>query len=119
MNLIKPVGMRKNRNWNPVAYYLFQCPECNAEVERGYQSGLKTATCGCNKYVRDRRKKTERTCLMCNKKFMSWGPGNHRCARCDKKIYQAGDNTYYETPVFKMHHRNIHIDTTSEKRFVE
>ncbi|MEK6558950.1 MAG: hypothetical protein AABZ43_02305 [Planctomycetota bacterium] len=44
--------------------------------------------------------KAERRCLMCAKKFISRGPHNRRCQRCNQKIDQAAENTFYMPTVY-------------------
>ncbi|MBM4053835.1 MAG: hypothetical protein FJ264_04005 [Planctomycetes bacterium] len=44
--------------------------------------------------------KAERSCLMCGKKFVSRGPHNRRCPRCNQKIDQAAENTFYMPTVY-------------------
>lgn len=49
----------------------------------------------------------KRICLMCNKPFKSKGPHNRRCKVCNLKIYQAGENTYFEKSVNKMYQKGV------------
>ncbi|MDN3513401.1 MAG: hypothetical protein NG747_03265 [Candidatus Brocadia sp.] len=44
--------------------------------------------------------KAERSCLMCGKKFISRGPHNRRCPKCNQKIDQAAENTFYMPTVY-------------------
>jgi tRNA(Ile2) C34 agmatinyltransferase TiaS len=44
--------------------------------------------------------KAERACLMCGKKFISRGPHNRRCQKCNQKIDQAAENTFYMPTVY-------------------
>lgn len=44
--------------------------------------------------------RAERTCLMCGKKFVSRGPHNRRCQKCNQKIDQAAENTFYMPTVY-------------------
>ncbi|MDR4508621.1 MAG: hypothetical protein MRJ65_10375 [Candidatus Brocadiaceae bacterium] len=44
--------------------------------------------------------KAERNCLMCGKKFISRGAHNRRCQRCNQKIDQAAENTFYMPTVY-------------------
>ena len=37
---------------------------------------------------------------MCGKKFISRGPHNRRCQRCNQKIDQAAENTFYMPTVY-------------------
>lgn len=44
--------------------------------------------------------KAERFCLMCGKKFISRGPHNRRCQKCNQRIDQAAENTFYMPTVY-------------------
>ncbi|MFO0794348.1 MAG: hypothetical protein U0586_09815 [Candidatus Brocadiaceae bacterium] len=44
--------------------------------------------------------KAERSCLMCGKKFISRGPHNRRCQKCNQKIDQAAENTFYIPTIY-------------------
>ncbi|MDE1889937.1 MAG: hypothetical protein KGJ87_02555 [Planctomycetota bacterium] len=44
--------------------------------------------------------RAERNCLMCGKKFVSRGPHNRRCQKCNQKIDQAAENTFYMPMVY-------------------
>jgi tRNA(Ile2) C34 agmatinyltransferase TiaS len=44
--------------------------------------------------------KAVRTCLMCGKRFVSRGPHNRRCQKCNQKIDQAAENTFYMPTVY-------------------
>ena len=44
--------------------------------------------------------KAERSCLMCGKRFISRGPHNRRCPKCNQKIDQAAENTFYMPTVY-------------------
>ncbi len=44
--------------------------------------------------------KAERSCLMCGKKFVSRGPHNRRCQKCNQRIDQAAENTFYMPTVY-------------------
>ena len=105
MKLIQTIGTRKNKNGNPVGYARFECPECGALVERMRCVGDNASNCGCDKYKRKKNiniKRTERICLMCSKPFKSEGAHNRRCPKCELRIYQAADATYYMPPVCRM-----------------
>ncbi len=42
---------------------------------------------------------TQRECLMCGKKFSSWGPGHRRCNNCQCAMDQ--EESYYGRQGFK------------------
>ncbi|GAB64243.1 MAG: hypothetical protein DWB56_10835 [Candidatus Jettenia sp.] len=44
--------------------------------------------------------KAERSCLMCGRKFISRGPHNRRCQKCNQRIDQAAENTFYMPTVY-------------------
>ncbi len=44
--------------------------------------------------------KAERSCLMCGRKFISRGPHNRRCQKCNQKIDQAAENTFYIPTIY-------------------
>ena len=44
--------------------------------------------------------KAERSCLMCGRRFISRGPHNRRCPKCNQKIDQAAENTFYMPTVY-------------------
>lgn len=44
--------------------------------------------------------RAERSCLMCGKKFVSRGPHNRRCQKCNQKIDQAAENTFYMPTIY-------------------
>ncbi|MGQ3685133.1 MAG: hypothetical protein ACUBOA_09055 [Candidatus Loosdrechtia sp.] len=44
--------------------------------------------------------KAERSCLMCGKKFISRGSHNRRCQKCNQRIDQAAENTFYMPTVY-------------------
>lgn len=44
--------------------------------------------------------KADRRCLMCGKTFISRGPHNRRCPKCNQKIDQAAENTFYMPTVY-------------------
>lgn len=44
--------------------------------------------------------RAERSCLMCGKKFISRGPHNRRCQKCNQKIDQAAENTFYMPTIY-------------------
>ncbi|MBI2560630.1 MAG: hypothetical protein HYW14_05810 [Planctomycetes bacterium] len=46
-----------------------------------------------------------RRCLMCGKAFLSKGPHNRRCKRCNLKIAQAGENAFYEPRVYSTNYQ--------------
>jgi tRNA(Ile2) C34 agmatinyltransferase TiaS len=41
-----------------------------------------------------------RTCLMCGRGFRSEGPHNRRCPRCNRRLEQAREGSYYEPSVY-------------------
>lgn len=47
----------------------------------------------------------KRTCLMCGKKFLSKGPHNRRCKKCNQKIAQAGENAFYLPTVYSTNYK--------------
>lgn len=44
--------------------------------------------------------RAERSCLMCGKRFISRGPHNRRCQKCNQRIDQAAENTFYMPTVY-------------------
>ena len=49
---------------------------------------------------KNQKPRKRRECLMCGKQFWSTGVGNRRCPKCDLKIEQAANNTYYGVLVY-------------------
>jgi len=47
MELIKRLGVRKNKSGNNVSYAVFKCPFCFQEVEKDLSSGKRDKSCGC------------------------------------------------------------------------
>ncbi len=46
-----------------------------------------------------------RRCLMCGKNFLSKGPHNRRCKKCNLKIAQAGENAFYVPRTYSTNYR--------------
>lgn len=105
MKLIKKLGTRKCKNGgNNISVALFFCEHCKKEVERQLKNGLDQHTCGCVRVVVKKEKmrqfeKKERSCLMCNKRFISKGPHNRRCGDCNDKVDRYSD--YYPVAVYR------------------
>lgn len=79
------------RAWFDVSGYQnphisIKCPDC-----RRHAQYLKSP----RRY--EQKKKAERSCLMCGKKFISAGPHNRRCTKCDLTSEKLGDNVSYKT----------------------
>lgn len=118
MEFIKDVAERTRHNGK---IGLFKCPFCKRKVKRPLQNGARQNGCGCVLRWKSRQRKigtelpqngrAQRTCLMCNKKFISRDIGNRRCPVCELRITQAAHNTYYEVPLYGRNVRsNIKID---------
>lgn len=104
MKLLKGIGTRKNKNGTAISYAVFFCDYCKKEVVRKKKNGLEQKGCGCvKKWERNRGAKLigddkkERTCIMCQKKFMSTWSGDRRCKTCRDKINNYVDLLYAPT----------------------
>lgn len=103
MELIKNITERTRNNRK---MGLFKCPHCKGRVKRALTHGTRQNGCGCvRKLIKKpcsagKNGRAERSCLMCNKKFISRGIENRRCPVCELKITQAADGTYYEAPIY-------------------
>lgn len=96
----------KDRTKNGKKMGLFLCPYCKKQVKRPLANGARQNGCGCVRKWSGKplpigkNGRAERTCLMCDKKFISRGTGNRRCSVCKLKITQAADGTFYCPPIY-------------------
>lgn len=74
-----PTGRRK-----------YCCDECCTIANRANERAREREEIDClRRRQRERSKAKLRVCLRCGDEFLSWGPGNRRCAKC-KRALEAG-----------------------------
>lgn len=118
MQLIKRLGVRRERRRYTISWALFLCPLCNKQVEKPLMEGRCTESCGCqgkarnvkvtdevvveeeNEILKTNTREGMRKCLLCKKEFKSRGPHNRRCEKCDLKVSQWDNTSFYEPYVY-------------------
>ena len=113
MEKIKDIKERTKKNKK---MGLFRCQFCLKAAKKPLQQGARQLGCGCvRKWARKLPESgaEKRTCLMCDELFWSRGAYNRRCPACEKKVENAGYNTYYEPPIYG-HTANSNMKACSE-----